>query len=260
MASSEGAAGAGTTTRTAAGAQREPHAAPDERFPDPLEGSGEDKRGKGATAGDTRSLARRTTQALSVSCLANAHYHAGREAFLDTVHRWFMFGVVACGAAALADLVHNGLVWLKASFAAMAALLGALDLTFDLSNRARMHAIMKRRYFELWADLRNGRKHSEEVPDCLDRFSADEEPPYRALYIGCWNRAQKEVCGPAARHFDIWVSHRWIKNIVRLPTVDFGEPYPIKEAPTGTRFWDYVKKWWRGSAVRSESVAVETGS
>jgi len=29
----------------------------------------------------------------------NARYHATREAFLDNVHRWFMFTVIALGAA-----------------------------------------------------------------------------------------------------------------------------------------------------------------
>ncbi len=42
-------------------------------------------------------------EAATISCLTNAHYHSGREAFLDTTHRWFMFLVIALGAAALTD-------------------------------------------------------------------------------------------------------------------------------------------------------------
>jgi len=43
-------------------------------------------------------------EAIAISCLTNAHYHASREAFLDTTHRWFMFGVIALGTAALVDI------------------------------------------------------------------------------------------------------------------------------------------------------------
>lgn len=157
----------------------------------------------------------------------NAHYHAAREAFLDTVHRWFMFGVIIFGAAAIADLLpHNssGPLWLKNMFAASAALIGALDLTFDLSNRARTHSMMKRRYFELLADLREDQKTSKQVKVCLERYSAEEEPPYRVLLLICWNKAQKEVYGTEAKQFRISRLYRSLKNLLRMPTADFGEP------------------------------------
>ena len=44
-------------------------------------------------------------EAVTISCLTNAQYHASREAFLDTVHRWFMFTVIALGATALLDVI-----------------------------------------------------------------------------------------------------------------------------------------------------------
>lgn len=101
---------------------------------------------------------------VTVSCLANAHYHSSREAYLDTVHRWFMFFVIALGAAALTDALPKliDLVFgttinpalFKEACAAFVAIIAALDLTFDLSNRARSHAMMKRRYYELLASVR----------------------------------------------------------------------------------------------------------
>ena len=121
-----------------------------------------------------------------------------------------MFGVVAFGAAAVADLIphvaERGPAWLKSSFAATAAILGALDISFDLSNRARAHAVAKRRYFELWGDLRAGRKTPEEVRDCVDRYTAEEETPFQALYLGCWNRAQREIRGKDALHLKLMLS------------------------------------------------------
>src|SRR3954463_13568058 len=72
-----------------------------------------------------------SAEIMTVSCLMNAHYHSSREAFLDNVHRWFMFGVIAFGAAALVDILPSyDRDWLKALFSALAAMLGALDLTF----------------------------------------------------------------------------------------------------------------------------------
>jgi hypothetical protein len=160
----------------------------------------------------------------------NAHYHAGREGFLDTVHRWFMFGVIAFGAAALADLVppsaaavdgQHGHFWLKAAFAAGSALLGALDLTFDLSNRARSHSMMRRRYFSLLADLKAGRKMPEEVEVCLEEYSADEEPPYRILLFTCWNAAQATVYGKTADRYQVGLVGRLCKNFLRLHSVTY---------------------------------------
>ncbi len=163
---------------------------------------------------------------VKISCLMNAHYHAAREAFLDTVHRWFMFGVVVFGAAALVDILPPESTWLKGVLSAGAASLGALDLTFDLSNRARAHAMMKRRYYEVLADLRERRKTVDEVRVCLDRFSADEEPAYRVLLLACWNAAQKSVYGDTAKALKISKVALAFKNLLRRPTYSCGKAEP----------------------------------
>jgi len=166
----------------------------------------------------------------TISCLMNAHYHAGREAFLDTVHRWFMFFVIALGAAALMDALPNLAAYFgyaipadafKELCAAGAAILAGLDLTFDLSNRARGHAMMKRRYFELLAELRAGRKTADEVGVCLDQYSAEEEPPYKVLLLACWNSSQRTVFGDKAKQFDISLWGQFWKNMARRPTVTY---------------------------------------
>jgi hypothetical protein len=158
-----------------------------------------------------------------------------------------MFGVIFCGAGALAD----SLVPFKGVLAALAAMIGALDITFDLSSRARDHTLMRHRYFELLADLKAGRRSLEETQDCLDRFNAHEESPYMALYLACWNRAEKEIRGHDARHFEIWVGYRAVKNLLRLPSVDFGKPYPISSAARASSLSGRFLNWWRGTAVTS---------
>ncbi len=146
----------------------------------------------------------------------NAHYHAGREAFLDNVHRWLMFGVIAFGAAALVDIFPDAeRTSIKPALSAIAAMLGALDLTFDLSNRARNHSMMRRRYFDLIADVREGIKTTAQAKVCLDRYSGDESPPYIALLFACWNQAQKSVYGFDAKQAEIKWYVRLTKNLFR---------------------------------------------
>jgi hypothetical protein len=164
-------------------------------------------------------------EACTISCLTNAQYHASREAFLDTIHRWVMFLVIALGGAALTDVLPR-LTGADAKLAtdlliATGAILAALDLTFDLSNRARTHAMMKRRYFELLADLRDLHKTPEHVKVCIERFSAEEEPQFRVLFLACWNAAQEAVYGNRRHRYVIGFFSNLFKNWWRRPASDF---------------------------------------
>jgi hypothetical protein len=165
--------------------------------------------------------------ALRIDLLMNARYHASREAFLDTVHRLLMFGVIVLGAAAIVDLFPDEHKKnLSSIFAACTVVLAALDLTFDLSNRARCHALMKRRYFELIADLLEGKREIEEVQGCMNRYCADEEPAYHALIAISWNAAQEMVYGEKSDAYEIPPVHRLLKNLLR-----FGRKYPVTLHP-----------------------------
>ena len=171
-----------------------------------------------------------------VNCLMNARYHATREAFLDGVHRWFMFGVVALGAGAVATFTQGiaGLNWLDSAMAALAAVLGALDLTFDLSNRARAHALMKRRYFELLADVADERRDLRDAEACLHRYAADEEPAYHAIICISWNAAQEMVYGDEAYQFSIPWHHRIFQNFWRFGGVKYNVVKPAPEGSIGS--------------------------
>jgi hypothetical protein len=177
-----------------------------------------------------------TVTSLRCSCLMNARYHATREAFLDNVHRWFMFAVIVLGAGALIDIFPKGTdteahgsVGIKEAFAAFAAIIAALDLTFDLSNRARTHSLMKRRYFELIADLVSGEKTPEQVEACMERFNADEEPAYHALIATSYNAAQEAVYGLEAYSYKIPTAHLFCKNFWRFG----GTKYEHSTKPIG---------------------------
>jgi hypothetical protein len=154
-------------------------------------------------------------EGVTLNCLMNARYHGAREAFLDAIHRWFMFGVIISGAGAVSGLFLQ-FPTVNPILGAVAAILGAADLAFDLSNRARTHALMKRRYFELLSDLRDGQKTIGQVEACTHRYSADEEPAYQALLMGSWNAAQQMVYGSRAQLLDIPTMHRWLQNFWRF--------------------------------------------
>jgi hypothetical protein len=164
----------------------------------------------------------------------NARYHAAREAFLDNVHRWLMFGVIALGAGAVAAVAAKlGIPdWASPLFGAGAAILGALDLTFDLSNRARCHALMKRRYFELLADVESGARPLLDAEACIYRFAADEEPAYHALLVTSWNAAVGTVYGDDEGKCDVPWLHRLLQNIWRFESAEYP---PKKSAPSFAR-------------------------
>ena len=146
-------------------------------------------------------------------CLMNARYHSTREAFLDTVHRWLMFGIIIFGASSIIDFLSP---WAKVASGALTAVFGALDLVFDLSNRSRAHALMKRRYFELLADVTEGHKNVTEGYACMHRLSADEEPAYHALISASWNAAQEMVYGSEAEKYKIGWFKTVCKNLLRF--------------------------------------------
>ena len=154
--------------------------------------------------------------------ILNAQYHARREAWLDTVHRWFMFLIILCGCVAIVDILPkdvlaHGKEWLTA----LAVVLAALDLTFDLSNRARAHGLMRRRYFELLADFTKGNLLATEAMARMDSFSADEEPLFRALYLTCYNSAQEAVFGDNAERYIVPWYYGITKNWLRFGGVTF---------------------------------------
>jgi hypothetical protein len=173
--------------------------------------------------------------AFRVECLMNARYHATREAFLDSVHRWLMFGVIVSGAVPVLDFfaIMGGIASapsahgveasavVKAVMGAGALLFGALDLVFDLSNRARAHALMKRRYFELLADVVDGQKDLVHATACMNRFSADEEPAYHAVIASAWNAAQQMVYGKEAYKCKLPPLHAFFKNFRRFEGTNY---------------------------------------
>ena len=173
MASSERAEADAASVATAAPAAAPPIASASAPTPAGREGVWP-RREADAPSGATTAL-----DGFRVDCLMNARYHSAREAFLDSVHRWLMLGIIIFGSAVMLDLFgyfapdkFGGFI--KSLFAALPVIFGTLDLTFDLSNRARAHGNMKRRYCEWLADVAEHTKTVEQADAVMHRCSADE--------------------------------------------------------------------------------------
>jgi len=164
------------------------------------------------------SAPRKGVRPVRKTCYMNIHYHAGREAFLDSTHRWFMFAVILSGAAAFSDLVPAFRTWAPA----VAALIGALDLTFDLSNRARSHALFRRRYCEVLGDFEAGHIDADKAKAKLSAIEAEEEPVYLAALMISNNRAERQVYDEhELTLIDVPVGHRLFQNLWRFDDHDY---------------------------------------
>jgi hypothetical protein len=124
---------------------------------------------------------------LSYAVDKSLRYHQRRRGFFDATHSFVMFGVLICGSAAFAG------AW-PAFAGAVAAILGALDLVFQFSHKARDHQLLFQRFSNLNVDLRTLKSTDiiglENAEKQRLKIEADEPPVYWALDADCDN----EVC------------------------------------------------------------------
>jgi hypothetical protein len=161
-----------------------------------------------------------TLRQIQKECIFNMHYHAGREAYLDASHRWLMFLVIVFGTSAVVDIFPS-LPWVKVALSAAAAVMGALDLTFDLSGRARNHAVMKRRYSDVLTSCLRNADELAVARSSLMELAGEEEPAYHALIALSHNMAESQVYGDDDEHLHVPWHHKKLKNIVRFEGANY---------------------------------------
>ena len=133
-------------------------------------------------------------------------YHDARQFFFEAAHRWAMFATIVLGASAVAPFGH------EKPLALLAAMVAAADIAFDFTGRAQRHADLRRRYYELVADVAN---RGTEAADFKSRYmilSADEPPLYRWAQQIAWRNTciNQEKVVPAP--LPLWkrsVAHVW---------------------------------------------------
>lgn len=141
----------------------------------------------GQAAASTANSPEERLKRLSFGVEKSLRYHHRRRGFFDATHSFVMFGVLVCGSAAFAG------AW-PAAAGATAAVLGALDLVFQFSHKARDHLSLYQRFAELNIDLKNLQSSDivglEAAEKRRLKIEADEPPIYWALEADCDN----EVC------------------------------------------------------------------
>lgn len=90
--------------------------------------------------------------ALRFEATVNGRYHTSRQGWYEFCHRWSMFIVVIGGAAVVAEGVgsHKSYAWLIALIPTIA---GTIDLVFDFSAKAALHARLQEKCYEIIADI-----------------------------------------------------------------------------------------------------------
>jgi hypothetical protein len=124
-------------------------------------------------------------------------YHQRRRAHYERLHKATMLGVILSGSAAFANSLDH-LHW----FGLVAATLGALDLVFGFSHRARDHELLHKRFTALAAELRTTTSPTQEEAQrwerCRLEIESDEPPTYWALEASCWNEVAHAWGRPAS--------------------------------------------------------------
>ena len=109
-------------------------------------------------------------------------YHQRRRAHYEELHKAVMLGVIVSGSAAFANSMGHGPV-----MGLVAAILGAVDLVFAFSHRARDHEILHRRFTELANRCRRAPESDvTELERIRMEIETDEPPIYWEVESDCY--------------------------------------------------------------------------
>jgi hypothetical protein len=150
-----------------------------------------------------------------IECLRNARYHEDRERFFAGTHKTAMFVVVVSGTATFA--------WLKAApyLAAIITLAGLLDLVFDISGKARLHASLRRQVYEILAQTEDSKRNLESLREQAIRVYADEPPCMHAANYIAFNGAMDAMHRPRAFQYKIEWYHRLLRHVWPFAPTEF---------------------------------------
>jgi hypothetical protein len=162
---------------------------------------------EGVAAGTSPSLGVSARDEFIIDCLRNARYHEDRERFFARIHKGSMFFVVASGTATFA--------WIKAAsfFAGIITFAGLLDLVFDVSGKARLHASLRRRIYDILAQAEDPTRSLDSLREQAVRVYADEPPCMHAANMIAYNGAMQSYHRPHEYHYKIEWYHRLLRHV-----------------------------------------------
>ena len=131
-------------------------------------------------------------------CERCARYHAARRAFFDAWHRWMMVAVLISGSAAIATLTET--IGLSSAWTVglmfVPVVVGALNMVWNLTHRARDHEMLARRFYDLAGRINANRADESAVEEWradLIGINRDEPAAYHALNAECGNAASQAL-------------------------------------------------------------------
>ena len=162
-------------------------------------------------------------------CDRSSRYHTHRRTFFDWCHRWMMVAVLVSGSGAVAILSGAFGSEIKDSVVSIIIMLipatvGAISVVWNLTDKARDHEILARRFYQIAKSI-NVEKATPEQTEYwrIEILSASQEEPavFYALHAECYNAATR-----ALGYGDDWLRNipRWryyLRNWVRFSAADF---------------------------------------
>jgi hypothetical protein len=155
-------------------------------------------------------------QKFQIECLANTHYHQDRERYFARWHKIAMFVVVLGGAATFAPVIRQ--YWIGGIAVTLA---GLLDLVFDVSGKARLHASLRRRIYDILADSQDGNIDLAKLKKRAIDVYADEPPCMHAVNALAHNSAMGSFERPMKLRMKIAWWQRFLRNVWPFPQTDF---------------------------------------
>jgi hypothetical protein len=153
---------------------------------------------------------------LRISLLRNARYHEDRERFFARIHKVAMFFVVAGGTSILASFFSQVFF-----FAALVTLAGLLDLVFDVSGRARQHASLRRRIYDVLAQTEDPDRATTKLQEQAIQIYADEPPCMHAVNMLAYNEAMSSFGRPKKAHIKLTGPQRFLRHWFSYGSVQF---------------------------------------
>ena len=127
---------------------------------------------------------------LNFRVVTNAHYHALRRAFYLSLSRSTNFAVIVSGTAGVASVLGNSQS-VTVSIGFLTALIGTVQLVFDLDGMVRKHETLQKLYHELAARIALVKSNKANALSTLEAnlhtISSDEPPIYKALQVVAHN-------------------------------------------------------------------------
>lgn len=151
-------------------------------------------------------------------CERGIWYHDDRERFFARLHKFLMFWVIVTGASAGAEITQT-LGWFDAKYLGMAAaLIGAADIAWDISGKARVHAMLKREAVTILERIEAG-DEVKAIRIAIARSQADEPPIMHAVNCMAYNAVQRANDRGEHTCVEIKGWRRWMRHFAFTPEV-----------------------------------------